>query len=347
MIFLRHAATALAVILSCTRAFAAPETAEDRRIQTDSTFLEQLQERDSVLIADQLYYGVSLGRVQEGTRFVFPDWNGAFPQEVEVLAPWTIDTLSVARQKKGSPRLMDLRAKVLITSFKEGKYELPEAVVTRISSEGVVDTLVFSPQTLDVRTIPVDTATFSVHDIKGQIRYPLTFREILPWIGGILLLAGIVALVVWLVVRARRKSGAASAAKEPAHIIALRKLDSFRGDRLWVPEKQKVFYSGITDTLREYIVSRYGISAMEMTTKEIFDDLSGKDVPKDIYEDLKQLFERADYVKFAKYVATNEENASSVPLAVRFVTTTYQEELATEQTAGTEDNGPGKTPEQA
>lgn len=347
MIFLKHAVPALAVILSCTRVLAAPEEAGDRRTYTDSTFLEQLQERDSILIADQLYYGVSLGRVPEGTRFVFPDWNGDFPGEVTVLSPWTMDTLSVTRQKKGSPKLMDLRAKVLITSFTEGKYELPEAVVARISSEGVVDTLVFSPQTLDVRTIPVDTATFKVHDIKGQIRYPVTFKEILPWIGAFLLFAGIVALVVWLVVRARRKSGTASAAREPAHIIALRKLDSFRGDRLWVPEKQKVFYSGITDTLREYIVSRYGISAMEMTTKEIFDDLSGKDVPKDIYDDLKLLFERADYVKFAKYVATNEENASSVPLAVRFVTTTYQEELATEQTAGAEEKGPGETPEQA
>ncbi|MBR0361054.1 MAG: hypothetical protein IIX35_01595, partial [Paraprevotella sp.] len=38
----------------------------------------------------------------------------------------------------------------------------------------------------------------------------------------------------------------------------------------WVPEKQKAFYSGITDALREYIAARYGISAMEMTTAEIF-----------------------------------------------------------------------------
>ena len=45
------------------------------------------------------------------------------------------------------------------------------------------------------------------------------------------------------------------------------------------------------------------------------------------------LFERADYVKFAKYVATNEENASAVPLAVRFVTTTYQAEVNADETA--------------
>ena len=45
---------------------------------------------------------------------------------------------------------------------------------------------------------------------------------------------------------------------------------------------------------------------------------------------MKGLFERADFVKFAKYVATDEENASAVPAAVRFVTQTYQSEVEAE-----------------
>ena len=49
-----------------------------------------------------------------------------------------------------------------------------------------------------------------------------------------------------------------------------------------------------------------------------------------LYEEAKELFERADYVKFAKYVATQAENASAVPVAVKFVTMTYQEELDAE-----------------
>ena len=35
--------------------------------------------------------------------------------------------------------------------------------------------------------------------------------------------------------------------KEPAHITALRKMDKFRSNKYWVPEKQKQFYSGVTD----------------------------------------------------------------------------------------------------
>ena len=125
----------------------------------------------------------------------------------------------------------------------------------------------------------------------------------------------------------RRRNDPAFERKEPAHIVALRKLDQYRGSKMWAPEKQKAFYSGVTDTLREYISSRYGISAMEMTTAEIFDDMKATDVPDDIMREVKELFERADFVKFAKFVASDEDNAAALPVAVRFVTETYQAEL--------------------
>ena len=41
--------------------------------------------------------------------------------------------------------------------------------------------------------------------------------------------------------------------------------------------------------------------------------------------------ECADYVKFAKHVASQEENARALPTAVRFVTSTYQTVLEEEQ----------------
>ena len=96
----------------------------------------------------------------------------------------------------------------------------------------------------------------------------------------------------------------------------------------------------MTDALREYIVARYGVGAMEMTTAEIFSDLRKTDVPADLYEEMKDLFERADFVKFAKFVASPEDNATVLPQAVRFVTATYQsqveEEAASEAPEGEE-----------
>ena len=54
----------------------------------------------------------------------------------------------------------------------------------------------------------------------------------------------------------------------------------------------------------------------------------------DLYQEMKDLFERADFVKFAKYIATPEDNATVLPQAVRFVTSTYQTEIEEEEIAG-------------
>ncbi|MBQ2150298.1 MAG: hypothetical protein II434_02070, partial [Bacteroidales bacterium] len=186
-------------------------------------------------------------------------------------------------------------------------------------------------QTLDVRTMPVDTASYQVHDIKGPVRYPVTFREILPYLAaawGFVVLC----ILIWALIASRRKKESVAAGhKDPPYVVALRKLEGYRGSKYWAPEKQKILYSGITDTLREYIDARFGIDAPEMTTAEIFSELKGRDIPEDLYSGTKELFETADLVKFAKAFATDEENAAALPAAVRFVTATYQSQLDQEQ----------------
>ena len=108
-------------------------------------------------------------------------------------------------------------------------------------------------------------------------------------------------------------------------------MEKYRSDKYWVPSRQKAFYSGITDILKNYIDRRFGIDAPEMTTIELFEELKGcEGVTPQMYESLKKLFERADYVKFAKYVADDEENAQALPLSVNFVTSTYQAQIEEE-----------------
>ena len=296
----------------------------------EGSFLQQLQQRDSVLIADQLRYGFRLDKVQDKTGLSLPDYSEEeFAKDWEVVESWTLDTLKVYKAKKDAPASYDIQASIVVTTFEEGEYELPPLAVIRQLPEGKLDTLLFNSQKVDVKTMPVDTATFVVHDIKPQIKYPFTFKEVLPYVGGAFLLAALIAMIVAFVKR-RQKNAVEAAKAEPAHIVALRELDKYRGDKLWVPEKQKGFYSGVTDALREYLDKRYGVSAMEMTTKEIMDGLKGKDIPDELLTELKDLLERADYVKFAKYVANNDENATVVPFAVRFVTQTYQAEIEKE-----------------
>ena len=288
----------------------------------DDAFIRQLQPRDSVLIADQLRYGVLLEGIEEGSELGLPQVKDTLMRDVLIVDNWSLDTLKT--DKKLGTR--DIEAALTITSFEQAEYLLPGIPVLVRRPDKSLDTLYFKGQDVLFCTMPVDTATFKLHDIKAQVKYPVTFLEVLPWIGLALLVAAIVALIWWLVSRAKARKKEAEH-KDPAHVIALRKLDTFRSDKYWAASKQKAFYSGVTDVLREYISARYGIGAMEMTTAEIFNALKKSDIPEDLKSSLRELFERSDYVKFAKYVASDEENAQLVPMAVRFVTTTYQEEI--------------------
>ncbi|MBR4756390.1 MAG: hypothetical protein IK076_05560 [Bacteroidales bacterium] len=304
------------------------------------SFLEPLQKRDSVLIGDQFRYGFHLKDVPSGTLLEPADFSQGFMKgdSVEIVRPWVADTVKV-HGRKSAPESHDIDFSLVITSFEEGKYLLPPLSVVRQEHEGAPDTLVFEPKPLEVFTIPVDTTTYVIHDIKGQIRYPLTLSEILPYIAAAWL-AAVLAILVWALLASRRKKGSEeSTYKDPPYIVALRKLEGYRSQKFWAHDRQKVFYSGITDALREYIDARYCIDAPEMTTAELFESLRKTDVPADLFMEMKDLFETADLVKFAKAFATDEENAAAVPSAVRFVTATYQSsvpEPVDENDGGTE-----------
>ncbi|MBR6883751.1 MAG: hypothetical protein IKN06_12405 [Bacteroidales bacterium] len=317
-------------------------TAKDtggRVILKETSFIQPVTPRDSILVADRLLYGFELDNVPDSTVLAFPQVANPFMQDVLAIPMWKVDTVKVQKIRANNTRLLNLRASIAIQPFEEGTYELPPLFVQRIHADGTVDTIQFNRQTIEVFTMPVDTATFVPHDLREQAGYPLTVSEVLPWVLGFWVLALLVAALVAFLM-SRRRAAEGPAFREPAHITALRKLDKYRGDRFWAPDKQKQFYSGVTDALREYIVSRYGVGAMEMTTAEIFEGLRGTDIPVDLYEEMKDLFERADFVKFAKYIATPEDNATVLPQAVRFVTSTYQTQVEEEAAAGEEEQAP-------
>lgn len=298
---------------------------QGRLVQSGDSFLEALQKRDSVLIGDQFRYGFHMRRLPSDISIALPDLTKGFMQgdSVEVVRPWTADTLKVYGGKK-APESRDIDFSVVITSFEEGRYHLPPLSVVKEYPNGDRDTSVFESRDLEVFTMPVDTATYVIHDIKGQIKYPVTFEEVLPYILALLALILLAVLIRAFVISRRRKGSGESVSNDPPYIIALRELEKYRSDKYWAPERQKAFYSGVTGALREYIDARYGIDAPEMTTGELFDSLGKTDVPADLFVEMRRLFETADLVKFAKAFASDETNADAVPLAVRFVTSTYQ-----------------------
>ena len=86
-------------------------------------------------------------------------------------------------------------------------------------------------------------------------------------------------------------------------------------------ESAKEFYTRLTDALREYMHSRYGFNATDMTTGEIIENLLRFN-DKDAIKELKEILEVADLVKFAKFRPSLNENDRNMLCAIDFVNAT-------------------------
>lgn len=282
--------------------------------------------RDTILIGDQIEWIIPL-EMAPGEKYFLEDIADPPAPGVEIIKPLQLDTVSNGRKS------VKVEGKVILTSFDSGSYYLPPLIAMIERGSGVVDTLYMEGPTLEVTTVPIDTATYVIKDLKGQIKYPLKFKELLPWIGLALLLALIIwALVRWITMsRANRTFLGKPIVKDPPHIVALRALDKIRKQKLWQNDKQKQFYTEVTDALRVYIADRYGIVALERPSREMLADLKKQDIEEALYGKMDELFTRADLVKFAKYLASAEENEEVIPDAVRFVNATYIKEIDEEK----------------
>lgn len=251
-----------------------------------------------------------------------PDTLSASVEVVEALKPDTID--------QGS--LVEYVRRYLVTSFDTGlQYVGPIPVVqmpdgSQLSTPDFALSVVNPFQEIKQGQDGVNLI-FDIHDAEDA---PFQWRELLlywPWAVGVLALAALIALFVFL----RRKYGhkakeggnLPAAPAEPCEITALRDLERIKAEKLWMRNQVKEYYTDLTETLRRYLSSRYGIQAKESTSAEIMDQLKPimADMPEQA-DKLASILQQADLVKFAKMEPLANENDKAVADAEEFVNTT-------------------------
>ena len=115
------------------------------------------------------------------------------------------------------------------------------------------------------------------------------------------------------------------------HQKAMKEIEQIKADKMVSSENSKEYYTKLTDTLRKYIVERYGFNAMEMTSSEIIERLMASQDQKAL-DELRQLFTTADLVKFAKYSTLINENDANLVNAIDFINQTKLENVPVEET---------------
>ncbi|MCU0378021.1 MAG: hypothetical protein MUC78_07135 [Bacteroidales bacterium] len=226
----------------------------------------------------------------------------------------------------------------LITAFDSGNYEIPPFYVEVISGDSLkrfYSDYSFIKVERPAVT-PADT-TDVIFDIVPPRDAPVTFGEILPW----LIIAAFSTLLFWLLARflprnPLRRFVKPQPPREPAHVIALRELNSLKEEELWQKGEIKHYYSRLSDIMRRYIDNRYGIMSPELTTDETVRMLHKASVLKQNELSLvKELLSLSDMVKFAKYLPGGEMHEISFNDAMKFVDITREPDLTAEDTSTT------------
>ncbi|MDO4754730.1 MAG: hypothetical protein Q4A54_00125 [Parabacteroides sp.] len=215
-----------------------------------------------------------------------------------------------------------IKQDLLITSFDSSLYLLPPFKVV----DGV-DTIHSNQVALKVSTIPVNVdKPEEFYDIKDVWKPPFVLADYYPWIFGVLLFLFLICVVAYVIKRMRNRQSIIPFKKPepklPPHEQAIKELDDIKQQKLWQQGLNKEYYTLMTDTLRRYIVERFGLNAMEMTSGEILDLIRKHTDAVSVYDNLKQIMELADFVKFAKWTPLPDENDLSMMNAYLFVNQT-------------------------
>jgi len=292
--------------------------------QAQQTIIKASIDSTHLLIGQQT--NIRLEVVQPKGRIIqLPVVRDTIIKGVELLAVSKPDTTDLGKT-------LQIRQNYLITSFDSAIYVLPPFQVV----DGT-DTILSNTLGLKISTYPVDTETKKFFDIKNVIIPPFVlwdYKEIIWIIIGVILLIlfGWYFYEVWQGKRSLNFFKKPEEPPLPPHVVALNELDDIKTQKLWQQSLFKQYHSAITDTLRKYIEKRFGTNAMEKTSGEILEEIKHVSEANSVYDNLKQILQLADFVKFAKYQPLPDENELSMANAYLFVNQTKQEEVIVEET---------------
>lgn len=262
----------------------------------------------------------------QGHSVVFPDFQPSqyIVNGVEVLSMSDADTVVLDNDK------IKVTRNYTLTSFDEKLYSIPGMKVK-------VNNKVYTGNTVALKVITVDVDTLHPNNFfppKGVQDNPFSWIEDgwdIAFYLSLLILVLFIALCYFYVRLKQNKpiiTRIKIIKKVLPHQKALKAIDNIKSEKMVTSENQKEYYTRLTDTLRLYINERFGFSAMEMTSGEIIAHLQEKG-NKEMIDELKDIFNTADLVKFAKYSTLINENDLNLVNAINFIDKTKIENQPT------------------
>lgn len=166
--------------------------------------------------------------------------------------------------------------------------------------------------------------------LKKPVGLPPQYRYIGALLGGLGLLGLIYLLFRHWRNSYRNKTAAVDEqdvkTTEPAHLIALRRLDDLRREQFLEAGEFKLFYDRLSEIAREYLENRFQFRALEMTTEEFLMSLGRMDFLEPAQKKiLAEFLQYSDLVKFAKHQPLKEEGEKALLMVEGLIEETKEE----------------------
>ena len=296
-------------------------------VQTTQAQVQVEQRLDSMEIPigeqTQLHLLVTMKRGMTAQLPSF-EYSQAITPGVEVLEQQDIDTTET------SDGCIQFGRSYTLTSFDERLYAIPALKVKVNGKEYHGNQLALKVLTVEVDTIHPNQF-FGPKDVQDN---PFLWSEWSPLVLLSILILLLCLLVCYLIIRLKQNKPIITririVKKIPPHQRALKEINDIKQSHPDTQESQKEYYTRLTDALRIYIEERFGFNAMEMTSSEIIEQLR-KNGDETMINELTELFQTADLVKFAKYQTLINENDMNLVNAVNFIDQTKQVNMPTEE----------------
>ena len=246
---------------------------------------------------------------------------GICGDSVELRTDYSIDTIELGSGK------IQLNYAVNIQAFDSGTYTLPKFVYISGNDSAASNHLTFN-------VVPVAVTAEDPISPFATVAPPDNprFYDWIPdwlldfwWIWLIIFLTA--CLFLWGMKNYKRKGIPFISPKvqpKPWE-IALGSLQRLKARKLWEQGLEKEYFTDLTDILREYLFERFGINAMEMTSRQIMEKIYESDL-RDKKDYVKQILNVADFVKFAKVRPLPADSIAAYDNAVKFVEETIPAE---------------------
>ena len=231
-----------------------------------------------------------------------------------------------------------LACKQTYMGFIPGVIALGDSVLVRYSVDTNETILRLQPAEIEILQYQIDTLKTEIKDIKPLVEEPFSIKEILPLIylilGIVALIVGLYFLVRYLKNRPKEDKPQIVQKKQiPPHIKALKSLEDLRLKRLSEQGLKKQYYSELSEIVWIYLEERFSITACEMTTEEILEQMKRcSEISVSDFENLKKMFFISDLVKFAKYESDDFADKNAWNVSKDFVNnTTIEPNIQTEE----------------